>query len=274
MISKVDPADYGSIRHFFDELYQSLPIEAIIAGNSKATIWIDNASSPRATFVWDRAHCYYFGGDGTNNEFNNELRSLLAEFVIPDSITRGRRVFKLYYTNEGWESVLPTVFVASTLTKRARQFYALPDCEFQEISRCVSEDVRVEQVSNSILHNTKIGNVGCMCEEILSSWQTIEEFLNIGFGYCVVQENDIVCWCLAEYVSGRKCGIGIETVQPYEKRGFATLAATAFISHCLSHGIAPHWDSWADNIGSIRVAEKVGFRKVLDYSVYYGQFTG
>ena len=79
--------------------------------------------------------------------------------------------------------------------------------------------------------------------------------------------------CTAEYVSGGRCGIGIETVPAYQGRGIATLTASAFAGYCATWSITPHWDAWSSNLPSVVVAEKVGFRKVETYSVLVADFS-
>ena len=49
--------------------------------------------------------------------------------------------------------------------------------------------------------------------------------------------------------------------------------ASAFIEYCLSVNIQPHWDASANNEASIRVAKKVGFNQIQEYSVFLGAFT-
>ena len=49
--------------------------------------------------------------------------------------------------------------------------------------------------------------------------------------------------------------------------------ASAFVEYSLSVNIQPHWDASANNEASIRVAKKVGFEKIQDYSVFFGEFT-
>jgi RimJ/RimL family protein N-acetyltransferase len=88
----------------------------------------------------------------------------------------------------------------------------------------------------------------------------------------LIYKDEIVCRCTAEYVSTFKCGIGIETDKKYRNRGLATLLASVFVDYCISKDIVPHWDSWNNNLPSIRVAENVGFEKISDYSVYFGSF--
>jgi hypothetical protein len=54
-------------------------------------------------------------------------------------------------------------------------------------------------------------------------------------------------------------------------QGFATLTASALVSCCQSNRITPHWDSWKANLPSVAVAEKIDFRKALEYDVYLGE---
>jgi RimJ/RimL family protein N-acetyltransferase len=121
-----------------------------------------------------------------------------------------------------------------------------------------------------LLAATDIVNLDEVIGEIKSTWPD-DRFLENGFGFCALRnEGEIVCWCTGEYAGGRHIGIGIETVGEWRGRSLATLTASAFVEHCLSEGIEAHWDCWAHNLPSIRVAEKVGFRKVLDYDVKQG----
>jgi RimJ/RimL family protein N-acetyltransferase len=44
--------------------------------------------------------------------------------------------------------------------------------------------------------------------------------------------------------------------------------ASACVDYCLTEYITPHWHCWADNLPSVAVAEKVGFKKSLVYPAY------
>jgi GNAT acetyltransferase len=49
--------------------------------------------------------------------------------------------------------------------------------------------------------------------------------------------------------------------------GIETIPTHAFLTHCSTHQITPHWDCWADNTPSIAVAEKTGFGTIETYSI-------
>jgi GNAT superfamily N-acetyltransferase len=106
-------------------------------------------------------------------------------------------------------------------------------------------------------------------EGILGEWQSLELFLKRGFGFCLVSEADIVSWSLVDYVRDDRCEIGIATDWDYRKRGFGTLTASANAMHASSNGFRTiGWHCWDNNVGSIGVAENVGFRQAASYDVF------
>ena len=112
----------------------------------------------------------------------------------------------------------------------------------------------------------------CLFGLILTLPTSAETFLDQGFGFTMLDGTSVVCWCTAEYVSEGKCGIGIETIEAYQGRGIATVVAGEFVRHALASGVNPHWDCWASNTPSVRVAEKVGFADMHDYKIAIGSF--
>jgi hypothetical protein len=58
------------------------------------------------------------------------------------------------------------------------------------------------------------------------------------------------------------CEIGVDTLEPYRKRGYST-ACTALVCQQLQRqGIIPVWGAREDNPASLRVAAKAGFQKI------------
>ena len=103
-----------------------------------------------------------------------------------------------------------------------------------------------------------------MCSER----ESVEDFLDKSFGLCLLHEDEIVGWCLSEYNFEAGCEVGIAISQPYQRRGFATLLASAFIEEANSRGLTEiGWHCYASNTASVATALKVGFQKVADYPI-------
>lgn len=262
---------------FYQTKHLSFTIDAVIAGNSPGRIWVDYLNEPSVGFLWDGYHCYYIAGTTSNTEFNTALKNLLLNKVIPKAIEKNREIFKLEYSPKEWEPILEDILKGKHHVRKARYFFALNKPLVSEWKDILPSYFNVRKI-DKILLESDIKNINSIIDEINECWYSVDDFLEKCFGFCVVLtseegEEEIQGWCTGEYLSEGKCGIGIETFRNYQQRGFATAMASAFVEHSLSLNIQPHWDSFTDNHASIRVAEKVGFKKIQDYDVLFGDFT-
>ncbi|MFX0185423.1 MAG: GNAT family N-acetyltransferase [Candidatus Hodarchaeota archaeon] len=251
-------------------------VDAVIAGSSPGRVWVDQDINPRSVFMWDKAHCYYFAGDTRNTQFNSAIKNLLTKSIIPNTVANQRDIYKIEYSSIEWEPILEELLKKTRPIKRTRVFYAYTKQEIPESKNLLSNDFIIQKIDEELLNST-IKDVNTIIDEINQCWNSIDDFLNTGFGFCLIhkhvnEETSIQGWCTGEYFSNRKCGIGIETFYPHQRQGFATAMASAFVEYSLSLKIQPHWDSFTDNQASIRVAEKVGFKKIQEYTVLFGSF--
>ena len=92
-----------------------------------------------------------------------------------------------------------------------------------------------------------------------------QKFLEKGIGFCLIKDTLIVSQCLTDCVSGNKCEIGIRTDSEYRRRGLATITVAATVEYCLkAHFTHIGWHTGIINSGSIKTAEKEGFKKLKD----------
>ncbi|MFX0170737.1 MAG: GNAT family N-acetyltransferase [Candidatus Hodarchaeota archaeon] len=262
---------------FFETKHLSFTIDAVIAGNSPGRVWVDQIKNPQSAFLWDKAHCYYFAGNPGNTKFNSAIKNLFSETIIPYAIANHRDVCKIEYSSIEWEPSLKGLLKNTLPTKRERVFYVYKKEKIQERSDILPNDFIIQKIDEQLLKST-INNVDSIMDEINQCWNSIDDFLTIGFGFCLIhkptnEDVSVQGWCTGEYFSEGKCGIGIETFSAYQERGFATAMTSAFVDYCLSVNIRPHWDATVNNYASRRVAEKVGFEKIQDYTVLIGSFT-
>ena len=64
--------------------------------------------------------------------------------------------------------------------------------------------------------------------------------------------------------------LAIEVVfwnQGFQRKGYATIVASAMIEECLKRNFTIHWHCWKTNIGSIKTALKIGFELKNEESV-------
>lgn len=246
--------DYYKVQHLFTEPHLTFVIDAMSAGNSPAHMWVDDLEMPRAAFVWDGTHSLYIAGEA-------DFTPILANITLPPPIT------KIYAAHD--QPTIERLFPQFTFQTRERVLFQLQQQGTVNWRERVSAGFVVRLIDEDLLLRQNLPNADHVLEEIESCWTALDRFFAHGFGYCVVGEA-IAAWCTAEYVSGKVCGIGIETVEAYQRRGFATLVASAFIEHCRKQHITAHWDAWASNTPSVAVARKIGLKQITSYNIYIG----
>ena len=98
----------------------------------------------------------------------------------------------------------------------------------------------------------------------------IQDFLHHGFGACVIHTESGLCVsaCAAISVSKERCDFGLDTQPAHEGLGLATACSHAALGEALRRKKEPVWVTEYDNIGSQRVAQKIGFVKEKEFEVY------
>lgn len=105
-------------------------------------------------------------------------------------------------------------------------------------------------------------------KDLVGNYENYEDYSNKGIGVVLLdKENDVIVSGASSYCTF-KSGIEIEidTDENYRRRGYAFLSGASIILKCLEKGIYPSWD--AHNIGSIKLAEKLGYKIKREYDAF------
>ena len=97
---------------------------------------------------------------------------------------------------------------------------------------------------------------------------SLDNFLAHGIGLCLMRGDDIIVEAYASSLGETKAEIGAVTRAAYRGRGYAPLACAYLIDACARQGYEAYWSCDADNLPSIRVARKLGFRRERAYRIF------
>lgn len=90
-------------------------------------------------------------------------------------------------------------------------------------------------------------------------WESPDEFLKNGMGFCEVREGKPAAWAFSAAVSRKELDIGVETAPGFQRQGLALKTAGAMIRFAMETGRDPVWACAETNAGSRKTAEKLGF---------------
>lgn len=99
-------------------------------------------------------------------------------------------------------------------------------------------------------------------------WRNAEEFAKYSVGVSVLNENEPVSTSFAAFVHSNMLELGIETSYKHRGKNLAYACCSALIEYCLQHRFEPVWACRKDNVGSYKLALKLGFDPVLSIPYY------
>jgi GNAT superfamily N-acetyltransferase len=101
----------------------------------------------------------------------------------------------------------------------------------------------------------------------LTSFDSAEDFVERGLGYCVRAAGQVVGAAYTSLVCSRGMEVSIYVEPAHRRRGLATALASQLVLDCLAIKVEPHWD--AANIESCDLAEKLGYVRLGSYLAHY-----
>lgn len=243
----------------FTQLHLEFVVQAMIEGNSPAMVWMDDAGE--TALIWDKSQCLYLGG----NLDHPRLQETITNALLP--LARPFNLLKISLTSDEQAANIPLLFPNFRQETYPRSLFRLHPSTVTRTAFETPEGFHIRLIDRDLLTDIQRPGHADLVGEIELCWVSQDRFLENGFGVCILDEaGAIVCRCTAEYVSPQVCGIGIATYEPVMRRGLATAAAQAFVQQAVERNWTVYWDSWTNNLPSVRVAQKVGFELVTNYN--------
>mgnify|MGYP001234813816 CR=1 FL=1 len=253
----------------FEAMHYNLAVQAILAGSVPAEIYVDNVDHPRVALTCHGGRVFLAGSPG-EDAFSQRLPHLLTELAPASD------VFVLYYEPAGaWEETLDHLLSDLDPIRSGREYYALdlPASSEGAAQPALPDGFSLRYVDEELLADETLGNRDDLVEELCSERDSVPDFLEKSFGYCLLHGNDVAGWCLSEYNTGSRCEVGIATFEPHRRQGLATATGSALLGHAASRGITQvGWHCYASNVASAATASKLGFRRRVEYPVRLAYF--
>jgi len=263
----LEPDKYASAHALFEELTYHLAVVTVLAGKLPGRVYVDDLARPStAILIPSNQHRIYVSGEPE--------RGLLADvmhLLVNESPEEGRGFVVYYDTSHAWKPALEQAFQRPEGVFSWRRFYRLREPS-SPVASPLPEQITIGRIDEAMFADTTLVNRELLLEEIRSESPSLEHFFQQNFGFCARDSHQLVAWCLAEYHYQGRYELGIETIEAYQRKGIATHLADAVIRRAFAQGATEiGWHCWAANTPSIATALKLGFEKVLDYPVCYGQ---
>ncbi len=248
-------------------------VDSIVGGNTGGRLWTLDPGDPGIfSLLWDQGNNrFYLAGQGTSPHIQPALHRTVQGQIREAASASGALHFGVRSLSPATERLLQEAFGRFLGGSREYLFFSYGADSIEFDCELAMEDAQLLPIDRALLEQSPMG-CDVVKREIQWMWPSLERFLQKGWGWTAAVGGAIGCWCTAEYVGHRFCGIGIETAPELQNRGLATATAARFVSESLSRQCTPHWECGVDNAPSVRVAEKLGFEVLERTSFLIGRF--
>jgi RimJ/RimL family protein N-acetyltransferase len=238
---------------------------AVIEGTSPGRIWVNEPINPQSAFMFATEGAYLAG----NPDVANFNRSLKDAFQSGSFFEAWVKILYFVYHPDGWRERLTNFFDNQKPIERTRRHYVCYKLKYDWRAALPMETI-VRRIDLALLNSPKIEIPDHLQEWMGYNWGSINSFLENGFGHVCIYQNNIVSWSLADCISGEACEIGIHTAEEHRRSGFGAIATAANVEYAQSIGLSCiGWQCDAENTGSFRTAEKVGFELEREYVMVF-----
>lgn len=216
-------------------------------------MYVDNLENPKIGLIHSKPF-YVIAGDASSDNVEDLLSIIESRgWLVPETNEWNDPIEKYLKGVQGYER---TLFDSSKLDIEVIKSY----------KRELPENLRIVPIEEKHI------KVGLIEGDVTSRFFVKRDFMNHGFGFALVDENETVHgFSLTNFpYSGNEIElyfrIGLEDYTLYRDKGIATILAAYLIEECLKRNITPTWD--AAHEVSAHIAKKLGYIPIHTWKMY------
>lgn len=273
MFEEVDMHDYHKVIEPLREVrINNLFARSVIENKIEGKVYVDDVTNPQTFYVVHKYGMSLLFGTHDNEYFN---KSFLRHAL---NLDQSRNSFLwLQAFPEPWNKTLENLFSEKLIASKKNspnedtgiiELNTRLNFTFNYQKYLGREKIPLPQEIRVVRTNREHYNE--MTGSVIPSffWNNVDEFLSSGVGFSLLHKGNLAAMAYAGFILDNNLEIGIETIPEFRKRGYAEIVCTALIDYCIANNFIPVWSCRLENVGSVKLAEKLGFeisRKIPYY---------
>ena len=257
--------DFGIVEKLFQPLMHHLFCAGVVKGLYKGNIYVDDPIDPKTAFLITQDVWGFLAGNPNNLNFNMMLNKAIR---LREVISKEIPVLQLSCSPSTWNHTLDMISKPSALEKEMRCLYIGDKVEY-EYQGSIPDWFEVCPIDKELTRRIK-GGIPSDVTKILGIRELSDHPIDKGFGFVILLEGEIISYSVVDCVVGKEGEIFLYTNENHREKGLATVVSAATIEFGLANGLTTiKWDCQEENVGSNKIAKKLGF--VLDqrYPMYF-----
>lgn len=216
--------------------------------------YADNLEHPRSANIVIGDFCF-FAGEPSREAVRYRPKEFKSNFII------------MIPQNEAWAELIELEYGAAANRRNRYAIKKEPEVfnieALQQIVAQLPEPYSLRMIDRELYHQTQSLD---WARDLCSQFEQYEDYERHGLGAAVLKDGEIVSGASSYTWYQGGIEIEIDTREDERRRGLALVCGAKLILECLERNLYPSWD--AHNMGSVALAEKLGYHFDKEYPVY------
>lgn len=245
---------------------------SVLEGKVEGKVYIDDEASPNSFYIQHPYGMVLLYGETNKEDFYVQLTSHMLNLENVRSKFEWLQVYPASLYSK-IDTILGNNLIKKKLNEPYEQSY-LPEedkkvLEYQRINFVFNKEKFIEFKKSLVTRNYRVVTTSEVIFNQLDGsvipkhfWNNSSDFMNNGIGYTLLLDNDFpASTAFSSSFIDDKLEIGIETHSKNHGMGFGAYVCAKLIDYCIEYGYEPVWSCNSGNIGSRKLAHRLGFEE-------------
>jgi hypothetical protein len=240
--------------------FNNLFARAVVRRSVSGKVYADNETNPEVFYIVHPYGMSLLIGNWQNKTFIEQFK----KYIKNDQFNRTKADWMQAYPAH-WNSEIEKLQLEHNLPIKmfTRVNFKFNQTSYlQKTKPGLAEDIKVVR-TDELLFSQMQGTV-----VPLNFWNNADDFFKNGYGFSCLYQNQLAATAYSAFLLPPYLEIGIETAEAFRGKGLAQIACSALIEYCLANHLEPVWACRKDNTGSYILAQKLGFKPLLELPYY------
>lgn len=244
---------------------------AVVENRVDGLVYVDNENNPKTFYIVHPYNMSLLFGDCSNEDFNSKFR----DYSLNINLIRNKYEWMQAFP-DAWDIVLNDLFKDCLIKSsdnldnkenniielNTRVNFKFNFNKYLGFKQNNNVDLKIVRTDKKIFVDMKGSVVP------FYFWNNAEEFYENGIGFSLFYKNKLASTAYSAFIHDNKLELGIETVEEFRGKALAQYTCSALIDYCLENNYEPIWACRLENIGSYKLAIKLGFEPTITIPYY------
>ncbi len=255
------PEDFHKAIEQLDKVdYNCYFAKSVLLQNVKGSVYVDSAKNPTVFYIVHPYGMSLLLGDYTNKTFINNFQN----YCLNNDNNRKQADWLQVFPIECCDVIDKIANSTENIIELHKRINFKFNLEiYQSFRKTIDlDDYHIEETNAATFENMP----GTVVPRFF--WDNATDFENNSKGFSLFVDGQPISTAFASFLIDDILEIGIQTVDGFQRKGYSALSSCRLIDYCIEKGLDPLWSCRNDNIGSIKLAYKLGF-EVARTGPYY-----